>query len=111
MATLRFLSGWTQEQIGDVRPGEQLRIEYDLERLSQCRAERYGQPAWSIAAYLRFHPGDRQESRSLGDGSLEVTVPTNATQVEMWFQNTDHTGCVTWDSRFGQNYWTDVVKP
>jgi hypothetical protein len=27
----------------------------------------------------------------------------------VWFNNTDNTGCVLWDSRYGQNYWLDVT--
>ena len=45
MATLRFLSDWSQEQVGEIRPGEALRIEYDPARLPRCRADRYGQRA------------------------------------------------------------------
>jgi Family of unknown function (DUF6209) len=41
--------------------------------------------------------------------SLTVEVPTDATKVELWFKNTDNTGCVAWDSRYGQNYWFDVT--
>ncbi|MGH8904544.1 MAG: DUF6209 family protein [Egibacteraceae bacterium] len=110
MATLRFLSGWSQEQTGDIRAGEPLRIEYDHGRLPNCRAERYGQPAWSIAAYLRFHPGGQEQSGSLMHEPLEVHVPNDATRVEIWFSNTDQTGCVAWDSRYGQNYWLDTVR-
>jgi len=109
MATLRFLAGWLQEQVGDIRAGEPLQIEYDPERLLACRAYRYGQPAWSIAAYLRFHPGGQEQSGRLVPGPLEVIVPSDTTQVEMWFNNTDHTGCIAWDSRYGQNYWINVA--
>ncbi|MGH8887439.1 MAG: DUF6209 family protein, partial [Egibacteraceae bacterium] len=42
MATLRFLPDWSHEQIGDIRAGEPLQIEYDPERLPGCRAYRYG---------------------------------------------------------------------
>jgi hypothetical protein len=110
MATLRFVSDWTHDQIGDIRPGEPLRIEYDPARLSRCRADRYGQRAWNIAAFLRFHPGGQEESGGLVPGPLEVSVPTDAAQVELWFKNTDHTGCVAWDSRYGQNYWLNVAR-
>jgi hypothetical protein len=107
MATVRFLSDWSQQQVGDIRAGEPLQIEYNPERLPQCRSSRYGQPAWSIAAYLRFHPGGQEKSGRVAPGSepLEVKVPSDATKIEIWFNNTDQTGCTTWDSRYGQNYW------
>ncbi|HEV7450896.1 MAG TPA: DUF6209 family protein [Pseudonocardiaceae bacterium] len=112
MATVRFLSDWSQQQTGDIRAGEPLQIEYDPQRLPRCRSSRYGQPAWSIAAYLRFHPGGQEQSGRVAPGSdpLEVKVPSDATKIEMWFNNTDQTGCTTWDSRYGQNYWLDTAS-
>ena len=109
MSTLRFLSDWSQKQIGDVRPGTPLQIEYDGERLPQCRSERYGQPAWNIASYLRFHPGGETQSGVVSRGPLDVDVPANATRIELWFHNTDQTGCSSWDSNYGQNYWVDIT--
>jgi hypothetical protein len=110
MATLRFLPGWSQEQIGDIRAGEPLRIEYDLQRLPDCRSYRYGQPAWNIAAYFRFHPGGQEQAGGLMHGPLGVDIPNGTSQIEIWFHNTDQTGCVAWDSRYGQNYWFDTAR-
>lgn len=110
MPIVRFLPDWSQEQVGDIRAGEPLQIEYDPARLPVCRAHRYGQPAWGLAAYIRFHPGGQEQSGGLVPGPLEVSVPDGATQVELWFNNTDHTGCVAWDSRYGQNYWLDTAQ-
>ena len=111
-ATVRFLADWSQQQVGDIRAGESLQIEYDPDRLPHCRSSRYGQPAWSIAAFLRFHPGGQEESGRVepGPGRLEVKVPSDTTKVEMWFHNTDQTGCTSWDSRYGQNYWLDTAS-
>jgi hypothetical protein len=41
---------------------------------------------------------------------LEVPVPLDAEQVELWFQYTDLLQCSAWDSRFGQNYWFGVTR-
>ena len=60
VATVRFLSDWSQQQVGDIRAGEPLRIDYDPQRLPHCRSYRYGQPSWSIIVYLRFHPGGQE---------------------------------------------------
>jgi hypothetical protein len=54
VVTVRFLSDWSQQQDGDIQTGAPLRIDYDPQRLPHCRSYRYGQPSWSIAAYLRF---------------------------------------------------------
>jgi hypothetical protein len=109
VGSVNFLSDWSHEQKGDIRPGEPMSIEYAEERLPSCRARRYGQDAWSIVAYMRFHPGSREENGMVVAGSLAVDVPTDATGIEVWFRNTDYTGCSAWDSRYGQNYWLDVT--
>jgi hypothetical protein len=117
VGSLKFLSDWTQEQSGNIRPGESLSIEYAIERLPGCRASRYGRDAWSITAGMRFHPTGQEESGAVTAreqsgavvaAPLTVEVPIDATRIELWFQNTDNTGCVAWDSRYGQNYWFDV---
>jgi hypothetical protein len=110
MATVRFLSDWSHQQDGAIRPGESLRLEYDTARLCECRAKRYGQDAWNISANFRFHPDGQDQSGDLSSGSLDINVPANTTQIELWFYNSDHTGCSAWDSRYGQNYWLDVAR-
>jgi Family of unknown function (DUF6209) len=118
VGSLKFLSDWSHEQDGDIHPGESLSIEYASERLRDCRASRYGQDAWSIITGIRFHPNGeeqssavttREQSGAVMAASLTVQVPIDATKVELWFKNTDNTGCVAWDSRYGQNYWFDIV--
>lgn len=107
MTTVRFNSDWSQQQSGAIRAGEPLRIEYDPQRLPAHRAERYGQRAWNIIAYIRFHPGGQAQPRDISVGAIEVNVPADTRQIELWFHNTDHTGGSAWDSRYGQNYWLD----
>ena len=111
MVTVRFLSDWSQQQDGDIRAGAALRIDYDPQRLPHCRSYRYGQPSWSIAAYLRFYPGGQERSGCVAPvlQPWEVTVPNDAKKIEIWFNNTDQTGCTAWDSRYGQNYWLEVA--
>ena len=112
MAKVRFLSDWSQWQDGDIRAGEKLHIHYDPERLPLCRSYRYGQPSWSIDAYLRFHPGGQEQSGRVAPvfQPWEVAVPNDAKKIEIWFNNTDQTGCTAWDSRYGQNYWLEVAS-
>lgn len=109
MTTVRFLSDWSHQQIGSIRPGESLRIEYDTNRLPRFRAERYGQKAWSISAHLRFHPGGQAQAGDVSSGAVDVSVPANTSRIELWFHNTDHTGGSAWDSRYCQNYWLDLA--
>lgn len=112
VATVRFLSDWSQQQVGDIRAGEPLWMDYDPQRLPHCRSYRYGQPSWSIVAYLRFHPGGQKESGRVAPGPelFTVTVPSDAKKIEIWFNNTDQSGCTTWDSRYGHNYWLDTAS-
>jgi hypothetical protein len=110
MTTVRFLSDWTHQQSGDIRPGESLRIEYDVARLPEHRAERYGRKAWSITANLRFQPGGQVQAGDVSSEPFEVNVPANASWIELWFHNTDHTGGSAWDSRYCQNYWLEVAR-
>lgn len=111
MITVRFLSDWSQQQSGDIRPGESFQLEYDVARLPTHRAERYGKKAWSINAHLRFHPGGQEHAGEVSSGPLEVAVPAGTTQIELWFHNTDHTGGSAYDSRYGQNYSLPVAAP
>jgi hypothetical protein len=80
-----------------------------MARLPTCRAKSRGLDAWNIAGYVGFHPSMEIESVALRSGSVEVEVPEDAQRVELWFNNSDNTGCVAWDSRYGQNYWLDVT--
>lgn len=125
-ATLRFLSGWVTAQTGELRRGGRLVVEYDPDRLPNLRATYNGMATWAIYAHVRFHPRGQystggllqylhadppqplEQPRSL---ARELDVPEDATQVELWFSNSDRSGRTEWDSRFGQNYWVDVGPP
>ena len=68
-------------------------------------------PAWEIAAFYRFDGGalhvgamTAMVGTSRVPAPLAVAIPQGARQLEVWFKNTDRAGCVSWDSRFGENY-------
>lgn len=125
-AVLRFLSGWVTAQTGELRRGRRLSVEYDPDRLPNLRATYNGMATWGIYVNIRFHPGGQFTTGSLlqflhGDPpqpleqprplAYELDVPEDATQVELWFANSDRSGRTEWDSRFGQNYWFDAGPP
>src|SRR5215207_7896567 len=121
-ATLQFLIGWEQRQHGEIRPGGKLVVEFDPARLPQCRQSSHGAQVWDIDVGMIFHPGGQhfdgsvmRKVRMPNEGPIvslepqpfEVTVPSDAAHVEMWFHNytTLGHGCESWDSRYCQNYW------
>ena len=126
MANLRFLADWTSTLTGDIAQGEKLTIEFDPQRLPQCRLNWRGAEVWDIISYAHFHPSGELFSGSLlqriasPNGIVttlqptpwQLSVPLDAAQVELWFHNFYQVSsrCDAWDSRFGQNYWFDVAR-
>jgi Family of unknown function (DUF6209) len=123
-AVLQFLPDWLQVRRGEILRGDSLAIEFAPERLTGCRQNSRGAEVWDIEALVRFHPrgelvhGDLVEPTrtdgivtALSPKRLEIKVPSDTTQIEMWFHNFVETGgrCDAWDSRFGENYWFDVA--
>jgi hypothetical protein len=111
-ATLRF----RREQIGAgvsregrLRPGGQLRIEYDPRRLMP---EYLGGGMPDIVCHVRFYPGGKERSGTLqlpagaasGAGQFEAIIPPGTGSVEIWFERREGTAATGWDSRYGQNY-------
>lgn len=122
-ALLHFQAGWQETLMGDIAQGEPLTIHYDPKRLPVCRSGKYGTPIWWIQAEVRFYPSgetyvgplvgrpvDAGWSDPLAPVPFTVPVPVDATQVEMWFHNSDYASCNAWDSRFGQNYRFSVAR-
>jgi len=126
MGNLRFLADWTSVLTGDLAQGGKLAIEFDRQRLPQCRLNWRGAEVWDINGYARFHPSGEVFTGSLLQRIAspagivttlqpipwEVSVPFDAAQVELWFHNFYQMSsrCDAWDSRFGQNYWFDVAS-
>lgn len=121
-ATLRFLPGWHEVHEGQIRPGGRLLIEYDPRRLTVCRLQWREAQVWNIDVSIVFHPGGQSSTGSvlepirqppnsgpivdLRPKAYEVTIPSDATMVAMWFRNSYRmsSSCEGWDSRYGQNY-------
>jgi Family of unknown function (DUF6209) len=117
-AALNFYTDWQQSQVGLIRQGELLTINYDPKRLSACRTYHNGMPAWDLLATVHFSPSGETITGNLvqhlgAQGVLDppkpvplaVRVPADAMGAEMWFQNTSITSrCSAFDSQFGYNY-------
>lgn len=111
-ATLRFRReqiGSGVSRLGRLRPGGQLRIEYDPRRLTPEYAVG---SAPDIVCHVRFYPGGKERSGSLqlpagaasGPGQFEAIIPPGTGSVEIWFERREGTTATGWDSRYGQNY-------
>jgi hypothetical protein len=121
MANLRFLVDWTSTVTGDIAHGEKLTIEFDPQRLPQCRLNWRGAEVWDIIGYAHFHPSGELFSGSLlqriasPSGIVttlqptpwQLSVPFDAAQVELWFHNFYQMSsrCDAWENRFDQTYW------
>jgi hypothetical protein len=97
---------------GTLRAGNDLMIDYELARAASCRATYNGLQSWDVIAHWRFDGGavaggslsapyNLAERESI---PLEIAVQTGARDFEVWFENTDYTGCDAWDSDFGRNF-------
>ena len=125
-AVVQFLPDWLQTRQGEILRGDSFAIEFAPERLTGCRRNWRGAEVWDIEGLVKFHPrgelvrgGLMEQIRTggvvtaLSPKRLEVVVPSDTTQIEMWFHNFIEIGgrCDAWDSRYGENYWFDVAGP
>lgn len=109
-AVLAFLEGWREQQTGEITAGGSLVVRYEPKRFAAM-------PVKEIVGYARFLPGGQVRHATLRGGrrparpTAEIAVPPETHHVELWFQCTGEAGEVVWDSRFGENYRFDVVRP
>lgn len=113
--TLTFNENWTHSLFGTLSGGSTLMVDYDIDRLGQCRAYYAQYTAWGVQVYYRIDGGPVQwASLTVGWGEWDtefraqapafIPIPAGASTLEMWFYNGDRKGCEAYDSRFGQNY-------
>jgi hypothetical protein len=108
--TLTFAADWSVTQSAPVVSGGKATIHYDIARLSHCRAQYHGGPAWGIVAYWSVDggPAFTQPVTQLQGG---VNVPVDVTfdvppgrDLAVWFYASDEGGCGEWDSNYGRNF-------
>ena len=119
-ATVYFPKSGEPQLFGTLRAGGALAVQYELERMTTCRATHNGYPAWDLISYVQFDPSAAQVSQSVrmfenhfGTPTttafavpFHTTVPAGTTGVQLWFNNVAGVGygCSDWDSVGGQNY-------
>lgn len=110
-ARLVFAADFSESQIGGIVPGGQVRVEYDVARLPQCRHFSNGYELWDITAHLRWEPSGAVVGASVRGGAATFAVPADAQRAVLWFENTSAIGCQAWDSNYGANYAFAVLAP
>lgn len=118
--TVEFTQWWEERLSAPFVQGGKIRIRYDWTRLPDCRSTHNGYPGWDIVVYYTFDlnqeaqqvsvKGYNSNTNTTYPVSPEIEVPSDATQVFLWVQNFDYTGCSTWDSDFGENYVLPVFS-
>ncbi len=118
---VRFGADWSEQVEGQLKAGGVLVIDYDWQRLPDCRVIYRGFPSWEILVHLRWDDGSYTPAQSVTrhgdmyscsiDPVLAVfAIPEGARQVELWFENTQYPPtCRTWDSNYGRNYTFDIA--
>ena len=105
-------AGYAIDVDGTLSAGDDLMIDYELARLATCRQDYNGLQTWDVKAHWRFDGGAVSDasltvaSDTIGRDSIPVRIsaPAGARDFEIWFENTDRTGCDAWDSDFGRNF-------
>ena len=109
-ALLEFRDDWTiVNSGGPLVAGNKVVVGYDDDRLTDCRGEQNGQPAWSITGYHQLGGGDVGSFEAGGYSPSQGTEPPEFTledsgDLAMWFHNTSVWGCSAYDSNYGANW-------
>jgi hypothetical protein len=103
---------WSDAVAGTLAAGGDLIVDYDIRRLPFCRQDYNGLQTWDVTVGYRFDGGAAAQAsltRVVGGGQrvqapARLSAPAGARTLELWFENSDRTGCDRWDSAYGANY-------
>jgi hypothetical protein len=105
---LVFDGSWGYHGVNARTPGSLGTIVYDTSRLPNCRATTDGVQAWAISAFVSVDGGAAiSYPFPAGVQGAAVQVPIEipyGSNMALWFEATDDSGCEQWDSNYGQNY-------
>ena len=112
---LVFDGSWGYHGDGTRTPGVIANIVYDTSRLPLCRATQDSVAAWAISAFVSADGGPAKPyPLPSGQTGTAVTVPIEvpyASDMAIWFEATDDSGCTQWDSNYGANFNFTVEDP
>ena len=110
-AVIEFDAAWNETVDGDLVEGGTVVLDYDDERLAQCKATQGGIPQYAVTAHYLLGDGEEEMVVVAGlNATDEPTIElTEAGTLEVWFEVTSRHGCHEWDSNFGDNYTFEVA--
>lgn len=118
--TVRFRRDWAVEQVGPLRAGGELRVEYAVARVLGASPSPPREPPrrwWAVTAHARFSstgsPVVERRSRVDEDAvAFSFPIPGSATSVRLWFRLDDHADELrAWDSLFGRDFRFALAPP
>lgn len=113
-AHLEFTADW---QIlasgGPLVAGNDVEVAYAVDRLTACRGDQNGKPAWSITGYHKLADGPVGSFEAGGHSPSSGTQPpiftlADSGDLALWFHNTSVWGCSAYDSNYGANWHAQV---
>lgn len=113
-AQLHFTDDWQIARAGGpLVAGNTVEVEYDDARLTQCRGEQNGAPAWSITGYHQLEDGPVGDFEAGGHSPSQGTekpvfTAADSGDLALWFHNTSVWGCSAYDSNYGDNWHVQV---
>src|SRR5262245_58551225 len=54
---IAFADDWSETVSGTLLAGDRMRIDYDLDRLTECRGSTNGSEVWGVSGYASFDGG------------------------------------------------------
>jgi hypothetical protein len=107
--SVTFKADWTTSVQGVLSQGKRLRITYANERAQCSGTLNGGGPAWNVTAFYRWNGGAVASTYAAGHNAdpsapLAGIALDRVGTLEIWFQHTNVSGCMAWDSNFGKNY-------
>jgi hypothetical protein len=111
-AVIAFDAEWNETVDGELVDGGRAIVDYDDERLAECRGEQGGVPQYAVTAHARLDGGETQSIVVAGlnaedDPAFDLD---GSGTLEIWFEATSRWGCHAWDSNFGDNYVFEVAE-
>ena len=115
---ITFSDDFSERVSGELVAGGTVSIDYDLDRLSDCRGSTGGSEVWGVTGWVKFGtsaPTSFAVSRLDGGRVVPVVatidLPESATTMALWFTINNRWGCIAYDSNEGADYHWDVATP